>query len=77
MFVSEALKSNSFSVSANVLSSMADERHGPEVYLATMKYLLKIMIVQGSELGKHVNHYKRKIDTQKQAWKWVFHISIV
>lgn len=50
------------------MSALADERHGPEVYLATMKFLLSGMVVDEPTLVAHVSHYRETKRMQKHAW---------
>ena len=56
--------------STGIVSSLADERHGPEVYEKTFKYILgTLMKVDEKGLALHIAHYKQTAASRAKAWE--------
>lgn len=52
------------------MGTLADERHGPEVYESTFKYLLGSLIkVDESSLAQHIAHFKQTSAARIKAWE--------
>lgn len=53
-----------------IVSSLADERNGPEVYEKTFHYVLKtLMKVDEKGLAHHIAHYKQTAASRTKAWE--------
>jgi hypothetical protein len=71
-YISSKLSKNSFIVSSNLMSALADERHEAGVYLMTMKYLMNTMLVDSMSLQRHISHYRDSRQSQQKAWALKF-----
>lgn len=55
---------------AGIVSSLADERHGAEVYEKTFKYILgTLMKVDDKGLAQHIAHYRQTAAARVKAWE--------
>ncbi len=55
---------------AGIVSTLADERHGPEVYESTFKYVLgSLLKVDEPLLAQHIAHYKQTSAARVKAWE--------
>ena len=53
-----------------IVSALADERHGPEVYESTFKYVLgSLLTVDESSLEQHIAHFKQTSAARARAWE--------
>ena len=53
-----------------MVSALADERHGPEVYEKTFSYVLgTLMKVNEKSLAQHIAHYKQTAAARAKAWE--------
>lgn len=67
-YMLQRLDRNQHTVSANILSALADQRNSSEVYFTTTKFLMGIMRVDAVLLGAKISHYKKSVMSQQQAW---------
>lgn len=52
------------------MSSLADERHGADVYEKTFKYVLGSLIeVDEKGLAQHISHYRQTAAARTKAWE--------
>jgi hypothetical protein len=55
---------------AGIVSTLADERHGSDVYEETFKYVIgSLLIVDESMLAQHIAHYKQTSAARAKAWE--------
>ncbi len=53
-----------------IVSALADERHGHEVYEDTFKYVLGALAkVDETSLAQHIAHYKQTAAARVKAWE--------
>jgi hypothetical protein len=57
-YIAGRLKRKAYNLSSNLMSALADERHEAGVYLSTMEFILKNMIVDEKTLHANVAHYR-------------------
>lgn len=60
---------NTHAICSSIVSALADERHGAEVYESTFRYVLGTLLkVDEKLLAQHVAHYKQTKQDRDKAW---------
>lgn len=70
LHTSSRLNCNTHLICAGIVSALADERHGADVYEKTFKYVLgSLMKVDEAGLAQHIAHYKQTAAARAKAWE--------
>lgn len=70
MFPAQVTRCNpSVRLCTGIISRLADERHGADVYEETFKYVIgTLMKVDEKSLAQHIAHYKQTKQARDKAW---------
>jgi hypothetical protein len=66
---SSRMNCNTHAICSSIVSALADERHGADVYEETFKYVLGTLLkVDEKLLAQHIAHYKQTKLARDKAW---------